>query len=414
METHTNAQAEHDGGASGNAAAEEALYALSDEQILQLEPSEEAASDPSATPGTGQRPINDEEKGTAAAREPRIAENAPEDVAARTATASETTGHDSANASHVPAEPPRWLADMMADPQAGGEARDFWNGIQKVRQEASAYREVFARPEEARAAAEGARQLEELDRAYFSGDAASRTRFAETLLRNDPAAFREMVFAGLKALEASHSPTAVGSRQAEAQRHGEGKSLAAASLATEQRDSPGRTQGPGQEALVTQYAAFERAANEDLERNVGSEIGRVLEQALPSSARAESAPVRERLSSAIRQEIESALRGDRNLSNQVAQVLSARQFDEATRAQVVRLIGDRARQLVPVTAKRVLNEWTQTAVATHRARTQKTDAAAARRDVEGVSAVPGNAAKRARGSRETDYRRLTDEQILDM
>jgi hypothetical protein len=147
---------------------------------------------------------------------------------------------------------------------------------------------------------------------------------------------------------------------------------------------------------------------------VGSEIGRVLEQALPSSARAESAPVRERLSSAIRQEIESALRGDRNLSNQVAQVLSARQFDEATRAQVVRLIGDRARQLVPVTAKRVLNEWTQTAVATHRARTQKTDAAAARRDVEGVSAVPGNAAKRARGSRETDYRRLTDEQILDM
>jgi hypothetical protein len=28
----------------------------------------------------------------------------------------------------LPAEPPKWLAGLMADPQAGAEARDLWSG----------------------------------------------------------------------------------------------------------------------------------------------------------------------------------------------------------------------------------------------------------------------------------------------
>src|SRR5439155_337962 len=146
------------------------------------------------------------------------------------------------------------------------------------------------------------------------------------------------------------------------------------------------------------YAAFEKSANEDLERSVGGAIERTLAQALPSlehrntpgqagaqrsagSAQDRATPLRERLSASVRAEVEKALQGDRQLGEQVAQILSSRSFDNGTRVQIVRLIGERAQQLVPVAAKRVLNEWTQTTLSAHRANTQRADSAALRADL---------------------------------
>src|SRR5260370_35335801 len=112
----------------------------------------------------------------------------------------------------------------VKDPWSGEEARALWNGVQQARQEAAAYRAAFATPEdaralkelypggvnEARAAAERARALDDIDRAYFGAAgksapevSASRAQLAQQMLREDPAAFREMVFAGLRALEES-------------------------------------------------------------------------------------------------------------------------------------------------------------------------------------------------------------------
>jgi len=399
MDMDNNEQAAAGSGTADATTGGDALYALSDEQILDI------AAACAGRPGEGREAATEGSAAADASRQAPPASSPASDsgVAGFEASASrqaansglrDSMGRDSPEESR---EPPRWLADMMADPQAGGEARDFWNGIQKARQEAASYREVFARPEEAREAAGHVRQLEELDRMYFAGDATSRARLAETLLRQDPAAFREMVFAGLRALEAT-----------EAQRHGEQREPLAPS-------APAPFAPPAAaEQTIAAYRAFERAANEDLERSVGADIGRVLEQALPSAARAENAPLRERLSGVIRQEVEAALRGDGNLTDQVAQLLAARRFDDGTRAQVVRLIGERARQLVPVAAKRVLNEWTQTTLAAHRSRAEKTERAASRRDLEGVNALPGNVSKRSLAPRDMDYRRLTDEQILEM
>jgi hypothetical protein len=100
----------------------------------------------------------------------------------------------------------------MKDPWGGEEAREFWDGVQQARSEAAAYRAAFATPEdaralkelypggvsEARAAAERARLLDEVDRAYFgtAGNSpeqlsASRAQLAQRMLREDPAAFRE-------------------------------------------------------------------------------------------------------------------------------------------------------------------------------------------------------------------------------
>ena len=128
---------------------------------------------------------------------------------ANTATNSASTANDA---------PPAWLAARMNDPQLGPEARELWQSTQAARQEASAFREVFAKPEEAHAAATRARLLDEIDGAYFGAPNAapeqvnaSRAQLAAAMLREDPAAFREMVYAGLRALEAAgHASNAAG------------------------------------------------------------------------------------------------------------------------------------------------------------------------------------------------------------
>ncbi len=354
------------------------------------------------------------------------------------------------------AEPPAWLAETMNDPQRGAEARALWDGAQRAEREAASFREVFAKPEEARAAAERARALDDIDRAYFAGDASQRAQLAATMMREDPAAFREMVFAGLRALEAAEQP-------------GRTRSIASAAAATLGSPAAGSsTSRPGgagpalpaplnngaqqsgdttqqrnhaeHQAQLAAYATFEKAANDDLERSVGGAIERTLAQALPtltgggaSSVGAQhAAPLQARLSVAIRQDIEKALQGDRQLGEQVAQILAAKRLDHETRAQVVRLIGERAQQLVPSAAKRALNDWTQTTLAAHRGKSAGADTRSTRREVSSAvtmaaprdsqahSAQRQDAGRSARTEgKETsrgrvDYRKLNDDQILDL
>lgn len=409
---------------NGGSAAHD-LFALSDEQILEIEPGGEG---PVAQGGRPAGVSADVEN--AAGLAPRATQESPEGAA----LARNDGGTGAAPAqTAATAEPPRWLADRMADPQAGSEAREFWNGIQQARQEAAAYREVFAKPEEARAAAERSRQLEQIDRLYFGAAGAkpeeagaAREKLAQTLLHEDPAAFREMVFAGLRALEKANVEP--------------GFSPASRARSQAGEDAPqerGATHAQGSDAaVVAQYAAFEKAANEELEREVGGAIERTLEQALPNITRdaplkrgatqGSGANARDRLASAMRQEIDAALRGDRQLGEQVAQLLAARNFNDATRAQVVRLIGERARQLVPVAAKRVLSDWTQTSLSAHRAKTQRAESASARADlapaesggeISEVRPASRDSARndsQRRAARSIDYRKLSDDQILEM
>jgi len=112
--------------------------------------------------------------------------------------------------------------------------------------------------------------------------------------------------------------------------------------------------------------------------------------------------------------------------------LSGRRLDDEARTQVVRLIGERAQQLVPVAAKRVLNDWTQATLAAHRGKSARADATSARREVAPASLPAGFASRNAgtltganenrrleasatrSDTRRLDYRKLSDEQILEM
>jgi hypothetical protein len=354
----------------------------------------------------------------------------------------------------------------MKDPWGGEEAREFWDGVQQARSEAAAYRAAFASPEDARAlkelypggvgeartAAERARLLDEVDRAYFGAAgnspeqlSASRAKLAQRMLQEDPAAFREMVEAGIRVLqEAAGAPNrgtkSLASVVSDASSNANSPVGNNASPVGAQHAAPQPGNTSANEAHVAAYAAFERAANEDLERSVSVAIERTLAQALPSveqhnipgqAGAQRAAPLRERLAASVRADIERALQGDRQLGEQVSQILAARRFDNDSRAQIVRLISDRAQQLVPGAARRVLNEWTQTTLAAHRGRVQRADATSARTEVAAAS-VPARPAGDEQGasrgpdarrrseqanttkSRPVNYRKLSDEQILEM
>ena len=170
------------------------------------------------------------------------------------------------------------------------------------------------------------------------------------------------------------------------------------------------------------YAAFERATNADLERGVGGAIDRSLQTALPNASRSENgAALKERLSAAIRVDVEKSLQSDRALSEQVAHILSGQRLDDAARAQVVRLIGERAQQLVPGAARKVLADWTQTTLATHSSRAESVTAQRASSNTNVSTAgrqKPAQTADRSapvnrNTSRKIDYRRVSDNDILD-
>lgn len=420
------------------------LFALTDEQIVEIEPEgqdAEVSSAQTSAKGTEVLPVAEASLPASSDSRPQN-QNRPD------------PGRDVTKTPPNPevAEPPAWLAAQMKDPWTGEEAKELWNGILQARKEAADYRAAIATPEdaralkelypggvnEARAVAERARVLDDFDRAYFGAagnsaeqTSASRAQLAAKMLREDPAAFREMVFAGLRALEES-SPqpgSNVGSRFSATsvvqsgvdQTQGGLKSAPTSAAAQSQMEA----QAAEHDARLAEYAAFEKAANEELERGVGATIDQALSQALPSKGHAEGGALRSRLAVSIRQDIESALKGDRQLGEQVAQILSSRRRDNETRAQVVRLIGDRARQLVPSAAKRVLNDWTQTTLAAHRGKTERAEAASSRREVAPAAspAAPARATDRERiaesspianRARAVDYRKLSDEQILEM
>jgi hypothetical protein len=452
------------------------LFALTDEQILEIEPEGEPSGPaPAVIPSEARNLSSSASDQVAQSKRDSSSPAAPRnDRTEQSASDAAATSHESPVTSHHATEPPAWVAEAMNDPQRGREARAFWEGSQKTQQEAAAYREVFAKPEEARAAAERARVLEEIDRAYFGATgnsaeqtSAARAQLAQMMLRENPAAFREMVFAGLRALEetgksgvgksVAQAFRPEGASSAEAFATADRKGLTPPDRVPERSGAGGTSSGVSYSAAGTSpapaasdvsgryesqfaaYAAFEKAANEELEKSVGGAIERTIERALPvaqpllavrgnGETQARVPALHDRLSAAVRQDIEAALKGDRQLSEQIAQILSARRFDGDTRAQVVRLIDERAKQLVPGAAKRVLQDWTQTTLATHRSRTRQNDTTAARSDLAPANSDATSSRLQAgdtsrpsarndiRGGKgaKVDYRKLSDEQILNL
>ena len=131
------------------------------------------------------------------------------------------------------------------------------------------------------------------------------------------------------------------------------------------------------------------------------------------------------MKASVREEIDSALKSDAQLGEQVARVLAGRRFDDAARKQVVRMIDARAQQLVPGAVRRVVSGWTQTAMAARRGEEKSVEAqapapaSAVQSEKKGgrVTAVEsrgrGNEKVRVPAGR-VNYGKLSDEEILEL
>ena len=456
----------------GSGGTSQEVFALTDEQILGMEPEAGVASGSSLT-----------EEQLLEATGTSVERGAVEGAAEGKATTGDAAPRDATEqAKAIGAQaPPQWLAERMRDPWHGEEAKELWEGAVQARQEAAAYREAIATPAEARAlkeiypggvneaksAAERARQLDEFDGAYFGAPgkpaealSAARVQLAQRLMEQDPAAFREMVAAGVRLLEGRGQSSPGSEQRQDAGSKPGSLDSGLQNAQTFARDdnrlkdigghTPGTAEtlrGSGQAGVsvppevANHYATFEKATNADLEKSVGGAIARAMEQALPNlksldragrDGAAQGTPLQERLGAAVREDVEAALKSDAQLGEQVAKILGARRFDDATRAQVVRVINARAQQLVPGAVKRVVGSWTTATLGTRgksRAAEEGLDDSRAARETaakptpqtgkSGQSSgrsessearAPGRMANRGR----VDYGKLSDEQILEL
>ena len=88
-------------------------------------------------------------------------------------------------------------------------------------------------------------------------------------------------------------------------------------------------------------------------------------------------------------------------------------LDDDHRRAIVSLVTGRARQALPAVAKRVLDEWTTTVVSANHARRARQRTAERRVDIAG-SGGAGNDGRRAVSSRDIDYARMSDADILNL
>jgi hypothetical protein len=273
---------------------------------------------------------------------------------------------------------PQWIEEIRAaNPQASGQLAALWQ----------------------RAAA-----VEDFDRAFYGDDGASRQQFVERLYADNPAALRAMFAAAEQILGRApqlHEPP---QRQELAQRADNRAGDAARGQQANQ------AQGAQQNTTFNpaSYAEFERSTNDAVVSELNRVIESTLNRALPNDI-ADGA--RRRIASDTLGEIHTALRGDRQLSQRVAEVMRGGRLDDATRAAVAQLIAARARGLVSTAARRVVGEWTSSVLATHRERTSRQQATQSRVDITG-GGLTQPAPRKAVRAGDIDYRSTTDEQIL--
>jgi len=323
---------------------------------------------------------------------PELQNSTPDIIQARVDAANRTP---SGRADSISAQPlPPWLAELAGvAPESAAELNSLW-------QRSSA--------------------LDVFDRAVYGNDAAARSELVTQLFTDDPVALRALVAVANDVLAhsvaqgaATSLPSVAGPEAFPARSD--------VDAAHEDRNSSGPTsrsfgtprpelqnRSPTTNFNPAAYAHFEQSTNDAVVADVSRSIERALDRALPQSV---SDSARRRIASDTLAEIHTALRGDRDLSAQVAAALRNSNFDGAARDQIARLIASRARGIVPEAARRVVGEWTGSVLASHRERAVRQQNNSARVDVVG-GALPQAVPRRAVKSSDIDYRATSDEDIL--
>ncbi len=316
------------------------------------------------------------------------------------------------------AEPEELRAAFEANP----ELRRAWREAQAYREAfptveaAREVQKIFPTVEDAQAAREQLDELGRLDSLFFARTPEAHASLASSVYRLDPEAFRSLARA----------------MAAEAQRRGDnGAALTAAAHEGEpsvessptrstapSRSSPEResrtAELPGDKSLEQEtrpaQATFYQEANATAVEAVIETIRSQVERLLPEDL---GVGARNRVIGEIYRELDSSLRSNRALAQQVRQAFRSGNFDADHQRAVVSLIVGRARQAVPGVAKKVINEWTSSVLAASNTKHTRQRAAESRVDITGAGA-PGGVARRPLAPSDIDYSKLSDADILNL
>lgn len=289
--------------------------------------------------------------------------------------------------------------DSSAEPAGVRAAFDANPELRRAWQDAQAYRETFATPEEARAATALLADLDRMDALFFSRRPEDHAELARAVSQLDPTAF-----ASLAQAMAQHAESAPRARQT---------APAAMQRDEQQQANP---QNPTSHATATPsgptqaQTEFFHAANAAAVQGVLDAIGSQVERLLPESV---SKSARNRVVGEIYRELDTTLRSNRQLAQQMREAFRSGALDADHQRAIVSLVTGRARQALPGVAKRVLNEWTSTIVTANHDRRARQRAAERRVDIAG-SGGAGNDGRRSLGPRDIDYARMSDSDILNL
>jgi hypothetical protein len=381
----------------------------SDDEILGL-----VTQHPHLSRRNGRREANgDGREATAKILEPQTddqlemefgAEDIPRGERRNSATDVETVGTNVSAA----VEPEHLRAALDANP----ELRDAWR-------EAGAYREAFATPEEARTATAQLGDLNRMDALFYSRRPEDHAELAREVAKLDPEAFASLaramnVLANDGARKTGDATRAASVRQAPGENTNQLQQPAAEQTRNQdlnqyrvqsqnlQRDTAtGLTQAQMDFFHSTNAAAVSRVVEA-----IESQVERLLPEGISKSAR-------NRVVGEIYRELDTTLRGNRALGQQMRDAFRSGGLDEEHQRAIVSLVTGRARQALPAVAKRVLNEWTTTVVSANHERRTRQRTAERRVDIAG-SGGAGNDGRRATTARDLDYSRMSDADILNL
>jgi hypothetical protein len=154
------------------------------------------------------------------------------------------------------------------------------------------------------------------------------------------------------------------------------------------------------------FHATNAAAVEGVLEAIESQVERLLAEGVSKSARA-------RVVGEIYRELDTTLRSNRQLTQQMRDAFRSGALDSDHQRAIVSLVTGRARQALPAVAKRVLNEWTSTIVAANNDRRTRQRTAERRIDIAGSSGR-STGATRSSSPREINYSRMSDADILNL
>ncbi len=319
------------------------------------------------------------------------------------------------------AEPAHLQAALEANP----ELRAAWH-------EATAYRESFATPQEARAATGMLADLNSMDALFFSRRPEDHAHLARAVAELDPVAFASLAramaqvaqsagatFPSIAARSAatarSAAPTSARENASASTRFvaaSAGDGFVAPALGRASSASPAAQHimantvpgaSPAQEQF---FHSTNAAAVEGVVEAIEGQVERLLPDGISKSAR-------NRVVGEIYRELDSTLRANHTLAQQMRDAFRSGGLDTNHQKAIVSLITGRARQALPGVAKRVLNEGTTTVVSANQQRRERQRTAERRVDIGGAGGA-GNEGRHSMGPREINYARMSDADILNL